>query len=230
MLAAVWFPPFSLLGADAGAPVTERDVALWVMREGGRVLLDGAVEYTSDPFELPAGEVHLAGVDMHGTLADPKELESLRHLTGLRELYIPARVWSPASDIKALPTLESLDLGGPHPGAGGRGARKARQCRMTLPHAIATLKQLRTLNLSYSQIGADGLRNSGLARSCGEAGARRLVPVDDQALVELAKWKSLRFLDVQATKVTAQGIAVLEKAKPGIAVLSGPFAPPEARQ
>src|SRR5258708_7380553 len=94
-------PPLWLLGADATAPVSERDVALWVLREGGRVLLDGAAEYTSDAFELPAGTVHLAGVDMHGTLADPKELEPLRHLTGLRELFLPARVWSPASDIKA---------------------------------------------------------------------------------------------------------------------------------
>jgi hypothetical protein len=33
----------------------------------------------------------------------------------------------------------------------------------------------------------------------------------------------LHYLDVQATKVTPQGVAALEKAKPGIVVLSGPF-------
>src|SRR6478672_2640804 len=109
-LAAICCPPLWLLGADASAPVAERDVALWVLREGGRVLLDGAAEYTGDPFDLPAGDVHLAGVDLHGTLADPKELEPLRHLTGLRELLIPARVWSPASDIKAPYSDEVFDF------------------------------------------------------------------------------------------------------------------------
>jgi hypothetical protein len=46
--------------------------------------------------------------------------------------------------------------------------------------------------------------------------------VDDQALAELAQWKSLKFLDVQETKITPQGVVALEKAKPGIVILSGP--------
>ena len=45
--------------------------------------------------------------------------------------------------------------------------------------------------------------------------------MDDQALAELAQWKSLKFLDVQETKVTPQGVAALEKARPGIVILSG---------
>src|ERR1051325_5493290 len=87
-LAVICCPPLWPLGADAGAPVAERNVALWVMREGGRVRLDGAAKYISDPFKLRAGDVRLSGVDMHGTLADPKDPEPLRHLTGLRELFI----------------------------------------------------------------------------------------------------------------------------------------------
>jgi hypothetical protein len=47
--------------------------------------------------------------------------------------------------------------------------------------------------------------------------------VDDQALAELSKWKNLHYLDVQATNVTPQGVVALEKAKPGIVILSGPF-------
>jgi hypothetical protein len=73
----------------------ERDIALWVLRKGGRVLLDGAAEYTSDPFDLPAGRIHIVGVDTHGTVTDPKALEPLSKLTDLREVFIPARVWSP---------------------------------------------------------------------------------------------------------------------------------------
>src|SRR5258707_6187810 len=79
-LAAICCPPLWLLGADAGAPVAERDVALWVMREGGRVRLDGATGYINDPLELPARDVHLVGLDIHCTPAHPEEVEALRQL------------------------------------------------------------------------------------------------------------------------------------------------------
>src|SRR5258708_7229454 len=99
-----------VLSAADTKPAGEREVALWVLRQGGTVLLAGADEYTNDPFALPAGDIRLAGVDMHGTVLDPKELEPLRALTGLRELLIPARVWSPASDIKAPYSDEVFDF------------------------------------------------------------------------------------------------------------------------
>lgn len=44
-------------------------------------------------------------------------------------------------------------------------------------------------------------------------------------MVELARWRSLKYLDFQQTKVTREGVRALEKAWPGIAVLSVPFAP-----
>jgi hypothetical protein len=122
-----------------------------------------------------------------------------------------------------LPTLESLDLGGPHPGAGGLRDKEGTPMPDDLPRAISTLKQLRTLKLSYSQIGADGLRILGSLDHVERLALEGSPRVDDPALSELAGWKSLHYLDVQATKVTPQGVAALEKAKPGIVVLSGPF-------
>ena len=68
---------FLLLAADTAAAGSERDVALWALREGGRVLLDGASEYIGDPFDLPSGDIHVVGVDLHGTVVDPKELAPL---------------------------------------------------------------------------------------------------------------------------------------------------------
>src|SRR5260370_454355 len=79
------------LSAADTKPLDERGIALWVLRQGGSVQVAGADEYTNDPFELPAGTIRIAGVDMHGTVLDPKELEPLRALDGLRELLIPAR-------------------------------------------------------------------------------------------------------------------------------------------
>ena len=42
-----------------------------------------------DVVMLPAGEVRIIGVDLVGTLIEPKELEKISGLTGLKELYLP---------------------------------------------------------------------------------------------------------------------------------------------
>ena len=38
---------------------------------------------------------------LHGTVVDPKDLEPLGKLADLREVHLPARVWSPTFDIKS---------------------------------------------------------------------------------------------------------------------------------
>src|SRR3954451_5992216 len=76
----------------------DREIALWILRKGGRVLFDGAAAYTSDPFDLPERGVQVVGVDMHGTVVPPIELKPLAKLTNLREVMLPARVWSPTFD------------------------------------------------------------------------------------------------------------------------------------
>ena len=47
----------------------------------------------------------------------------------------------------------------------------------------------------------------------------------DAALAELAKWKSLKYLDVQEDPVTDKGLAELRKARSGIKILSGGIPP-----
>src|ERR1041385_7401115 len=81
---------FCLPAAEKSTSESGRQVALWVLREGGRVLLEGGAEYISDPFELPTGDLRIVGVDMHGTVTDPKELGPLSKLTEVRELFLPA--------------------------------------------------------------------------------------------------------------------------------------------
>jgi hypothetical protein len=173
------------------------------------------------------GLTQLEALDIAYTEFTDNGLDALVPLTQLKELAIGrSKLGKNALEVlRLLPTLESLDLGGPHPGAGGLRSKEGTPMPDDLPTAIATLKQLRTLRLSYSQIGADGLRILSTLERVEKLALEGSARVDDQALVELAKWKSLRYLDVQATKVTAQGVAGLEKAKPGIVVLSGPFAP-----
>ena len=88
----------------------EREIALWVLREGGAVITDQAPDPIRDPFNLPEGDFRIRVVDMHGTITSPKELEPLSKLRDVRELYVPARVWSPESDVKAPFSDESFDF------------------------------------------------------------------------------------------------------------------------
>ena len=177
------------------------------------------------------GLTQLEALDIAYTEFTDNGLDALVPLTQLRELAIGrSKLGKNALEVlRLLPTLESLDLGGPHPGAGGLRSKEGTPMPDDLPRAVSTLKQLRTLKLSYSQIGADGLRVLGSLDRVEKLALEGSQRVDDEALTELAKWKNLHYLDVQATKVTPQAVAGLEKAKPGIVVLSGPFAPQESR-
>ena len=65
------------------------------------MLLQGGSEYVSEPTDLPPGKVRIVGIDMHGTVVNPKELGPLSQLPELREVFLPARVWSPTFDKKS---------------------------------------------------------------------------------------------------------------------------------
>ena len=54
-----------------------------------------------DPFDLPDRDFRIVMVDLHGTVIEPKQLQEISKLEYVRELYVPARVWSPVSDVKA---------------------------------------------------------------------------------------------------------------------------------
>src|SRR5580698_3907396 len=98
-IAAICFCAMPLAAQTSFAE--ERDIALWILRLGGQVMVDGVSAPVTDPFDLPNRTFRITMVDMHGTVTEPKDLERLKKLTQVRELYIPARVWSPVSDVKS---------------------------------------------------------------------------------------------------------------------------------
>src|SRR5579862_5445786 len=87
-----------LTSAVLAVAATEREVAEWVIRKGGRVILEGNRTPLRDASELPAGALHITGVDLTNTLVEPQELEKIGGLQGLRELYLPGSSWTPFSD------------------------------------------------------------------------------------------------------------------------------------
>ena len=101
-----------LLMAMAGWAATERDTAEWVIRNGGRVMLNGQRAPYGDLLGLPEGEFRITGVDLFGTLISATELEKLSGLTELKELYLPGPMFNPASGSRLDANAQLKFLGG----------------------------------------------------------------------------------------------------------------------
>src|SRR5437667_6687601 len=86
------FLTMGLLALPLMAEITfaeERQVALWILRRGGQVMVDGVANPIGDPFDLPDRDFRIVMVDMHGTVIEPKQLQEIAKLEHVRELYVP---------------------------------------------------------------------------------------------------------------------------------------------
>src|SRR5262245_38403130 len=105
------------VSTTATAQLSEREIAEWVIRQGGRVILEGARKPIGDVAQLPTGEFRIFGVDLVGTLIEPKDLEKISGLTHLKELYLPGPIWNPGAgssldaneELKFLAGLKNLE-------------------------------------------------------------------------------------------------------------------------
>src|SRR5262245_7650951 len=184
----------------------------------GTRISDGALEIVS---KMPG----LEALDIAHTEVTDVGLENLITLVNLKELAVGRGRLSNAGlvTIRMLPALTLLDLSGAR--ATSPDAPSGRGGSAGIPEgtlkAITGLTDLKVLQLGYSAINADGLRVLGTLSKIEKLGLQGCNRVDDAALAELAKWKSLKYLDVQEAPVTEKGLAVLKAAKPGIQILSG---------
>ncbi|HWY47510.1 MAG TPA: hypothetical protein VNX70_09010, partial [Bryobacteraceae bacterium] len=175
--------------------------------------------------EIVSHIVGLEALDIAHTEATDLGLDHLIALVNLKELSLGRGRLSNFGlvALRMLPTLTYLDLSGARPtppdNPGGRGAGSGMP-EETLK-AIAELKDLRVLYLGYSTITTDGLRTLGSLDKVEKLGLQGCSRIDDASLAELAKWKNLKYLDVQEAPVTEKGLAELRTAKPGIKILSG---------
>src|SRR5438876_3045275 len=192
------------------ASAEEREIAVWILRLRGQVMIEGVDRPIGDPFDLPDGDFRIAVVDMHGTVTEPKDLEPLKKLTSVRELYIPARVWSPVSDVKApladesfafyqgmsklekfhagLTTLAWLDIG-------DEGVKR-----------LAPLTQLKHLRLNNTTIKDPKCFEALVNLEALDLGDAYVL---DYSLAPLAGMKHLRRLNLLGTLVTDEGLKYL---------------------
>ena len=71
------------LAPAIAAVAPERDIAERVIRQGGRVMLNGDRRPIGDLTQLPTGERRITGVDLTGRLINPHDLEQLSGLASL---------------------------------------------------------------------------------------------------------------------------------------------------
>ena len=182
----------------------------------------------SDPTLAIAGKLtQLESLDIANTGMTDVGLDALVPLTNLKHLALGRSRFSDEaiSVVRVLTTLESLDLSGPR-GVARNQRNEAGTIPATLVQAIAELKDLRTLKLGHNQISADELRI--LAPALGKLeklGLESCARIDDEALTVIAGWKSLKYVDVQETKVTPAAVEELRKQRPQLVILSAPAAP-----
>jgi hypothetical protein len=164
----------------------------------------------------------LESLDIAATAVTENGLAGLIPLTHLKHLALGRnRLNDNALEVlRFLQTLESLDLSGPR--GVNRNNRRDRSTGLSeeLVRAVAELKELRVLKLGHTAVGAEELRK--LAPSLAKVeklGLENCTRVNDEALQELPRWPALRYLDVQETGVTQNGIENLLKLKPSVKVL-----------
>lgn len=165
------------------ASASERDVAEWVMRLGGRVIVEGNRVPLRDVSELPQDELQIRGLDFTNTTLDPGDLEKISLLTGIRELYLPGPSWNPGSGsrldandqlrfLSGLTNLKRLyfslhflanvnvqDKGFAHlAGLTQLEELRCSQCRIAAD-GLAPFTNLRALDLNYATIGDEGIKS-----------------------------------------------------------------------
>src|SRR5262249_1335143 len=185
----------------------------------GTRISDGTLQIVSKMAGLEA-------LDIANTQVTDNGLDYLLTLTNLRELAIGR---SRLSDnalavLRMLPTLTYLDLSGARPTPPDLARRRGEGGSMpeSTLRAIAELKELRTLKLGYSSVSGDGLKILSALAKVEKLGLEGCARIDDSAASGLAAWKGLRYIDLQDTGVTSQGVEALKKAKPGLVILTNP--------
>src|SRR5690349_21999635 len=188
----------------------ERQIALWILRRGGQVMVDGVENPIADPFDLPDRDFRITVVDLHGTVIEPKQLQEIQKLEHVRELYVPARVWSPVSDVKApfsdesfqyyqgmkqletfsagLTTLAWLDIG-------DEGVKR-----------LAPLTQLKHLRLNNTTIKDPKCFEALVNLESLDLGDAYVL---DSSLAPLANMKNLKRLNLLGTLITDDGLKYL---------------------
>src|SRR5271155_727574 len=224
-----------LFFAVAAQAATEREVAEWVLRWEGSLILEGSNAPIRDVFQLPAGEFHITSIDLSAAVMRPVELRELEGLTHLRQLYLPGKIWNPGAGnedktgvfeaLASLTSVERLAFGWHFQSnievddkdidklATWSGLKQFRcgQCGLAKPK-LAVFSQLRDLDL-----GDNPFTDEGMASLAGLKNLRHLILrntlITDDGLKYLQDLTALEELDLSGTRITGRGVEHLSNLK-----------------
>src|SRR5579872_5046889 len=221
-----------LLPAAVSAQTPDRAAAEWVLRLGGTVTIEGAARSVRNLVNLPPGEFAISGIDLVGTLADPKDLVKLKGLSHLRELLLPGTMWNPGAgstldandDLASLSHLTSLeklhvsghflsniniqDKGLAHL-APLTGIKELRLAQTTVKGAsLAPFVNLRFLDLSETPFSDPGVESLKGMTSLEKLYLRNTL-ITDQGLKIMGALKTLTELDLYGVPISDAGLAHL---------------------
>jgi Leucine-rich repeat (LRR) protein len=171
----------------------------------------------------------LEALGIANTQVTDNGMEYLTSLTNLKELALGrSRVGeADLSFLRMLPSLTQLDLSGARPVPPDMGNKRRRiPPQAVMPQktvdALAELRDLRKLKVGYSGISSSDLKELSKLQNVSRLGLEACPRIDDSAVAILTQWKSLQYVDLQATQITPQGVEMLRKAKPGLQILYTP--------
>ncbi len=183
----------------------DRRVAEWVIARGGQVIVNGREGRIDEVAKLPAGELQVTLVKffqpLSGSDADLVPLRELQHLEFLGFDGVNVSMAGLAG-LDRLPKLERISRG-----------TNALQDEDVV--ALARLKNLRSLFIASVKMTPAQCMT--LARTMPQLTSLNLIgngSLDDAALAPLGEMRDLTKLQLQGTKVTAAGVAALQKALP----------------
>ncbi|MBN71761.1 MAG: hypothetical protein CME32_21070 [Gimesia sp.] len=181
-----------------GSPKTEREIAEWIIRIGGRVAVNRIS--CKKLAEIPDGTVVIDAINLREkNLKDP-ELAPLAHLKKLEVLYLDS---NPISDtalqyFSELPLLNTLSL--PKTKITGDGVNH-----------LENLTKLLTLDLESAKVTNGGLKNIGNLNSLLSLNIADGANIDDAGLAHLAGLTKLKKLFAQRNPdITDEGMKHLQ--------------------
>jgi len=151
----------------------------------------------------------LEALDIADTIVADIGMEALASAPKLKELALGNIRMSELGyqSLRQYTNLLSLDLsGGKHRGNNTLSARAA--------EAVSSLRQLRTLKLGHLKFPVKSLQVLSALSSVETLGLEYSPDIDDSAIPILVQWKSLRWVDLNRTKITKEGVATLREQRP----------------
>jgi Leucine-rich repeat (LRR) protein len=178
---------------------------------------------TDNTLAILAGKDTIAALDIGYAEVTDSGLQHLPQLKGLRELSFGGNKMTDVGMqvLRSLPGLTKLDVAGKQRTDSGLWSVAVTDLAL---EPVATLAELRELNLAGTQVTARGLETLGRLKKLEKLNLYGAKRVGDDAVTRLASMPALRWVDLGDTAVTHRGFDELAKTN-RIEALGRPAAP-----